>query len=104
VLRAGYRSVFRSRLVVRVELSGLLARLPLVCALWRSLMWLRAQSSSFVLPRIGVGVYAAALAVASPPQGRLIDGRGRTLVLGISTAAWLVAPVATCREFSAASS
>jgi hypothetical protein len=43
------------------------------------LMWLRVQSSSCVLPRIGVGVYAAALAVASPPQGRLIDGRGRTL-------------------------
>jgi MFS family permease len=91
VLRAGYSSVFRSRRVVRVELTGLLARLPLGMCSLAILLWLRAQSSSFVLPGVGVGVYAAALAVASPLQGRLIDRRGRTLVLGISTTAWVVA-------------
>jgi MFS family permease len=93
VLRTGNRSVFRSRLVVRVELSGLLARLPLGMCSLAILLWLRAQSSSFVLPGVGVGVYAAALAVASPLQGRLIDRRGRTLVLGISTTTWVVALV-----------
>ena len=58
------------------------------------LLWLRARSGSFAVPGIGVGAYAAALAVVSPLQGRLIDRRGRAAVLGVSTFGWVVALIA----------
>jgi MFS family permease len=55
------------------------------------LLWLRARSASFAVPGIGVGAYAAALSVVSPLQGRLIDRRGRAVVLGVSTVGWVLA-------------
>jgi len=89
-----YRSVCRTPLVPRVLLCGLPARLPIGMCSLAILLLLRAQSSSFALPGVAVGVYAAANAITAPLQGRLVDRRGRTTVLGVSTAVWMGALVA----------
>lgn len=89
-----YRSVFSTPLVPRVLLCGLPARLPIGMCSLAILLLLRAQSSSFALPGLAVGAYAAANAVTAPLQGRLVDRRGRTVVLGVSTAVWAGALIA----------
>ncbi len=89
-----YRSIFATPQVTPVILTGLLARLPVGMCSLTILLALRAQFSSFALPGVAVGAYAAANALSSPLQGRLVDRRGRTAVLGISTAGWVAALVA----------
>ncbi|MGH2831996.1 MAG: MFS transporter, partial [Solirubrobacteraceae bacterium] len=75
-MRSDYRSLLAVGEVRRLLLSSVLARLPLgICSL-AILLFVRAQTGSFLLGGLAIGAYTLLSAAMAPLQGVLIDRLG----------------------------
>lgn len=76
-----YRSLLAVAEVRRLLLSSVLARLPLgICSL-AILLFVRAQSSSFLVGGLAIGAFTLLSAAMAPLQGALLDRLGQVRVL-----------------------
>lgn len=76
-----YRSLLAVREVRRLLLSSVLARLPLgICSL-AILLFVRAQTGSFLVGGLAIGAFTLLSAAMAPLQGVLIDRLGQVRVL-----------------------
>jgi MFS family permease len=76
-----YRSLLAVSEVRRLLLSSVLARLPLGTCSLAILLFVRAQTSSFLVAGLAVGAFALLGAAMAPLQGALIDRLGQVRVL-----------------------
>lgn len=79
---ARYRSVLLVPGSLGLYATALLARLPQGMSNLAILLLVRASTHSYALAGLATGGAALAVAVAAPPQGRLVDRFGRGRVLG----------------------
>lgn len=76
-----YRAVLEVDGCVRLLATALLGRLPQGMSTLAILLLVRGATHSYAAAGLATGGYALASAVASPPQGRLVDRLGRARVL-----------------------
>ena len=95
-----YRTVLAVPGVRRLYAAGVLARLPQGMATLSILLLVHHATRSYALAGLAVGGEALASAAAGVPQGRLLDGLGRTRVLApfaLTQAALFIALVFAAR-------
>ncbi|MEH1164839.1 MFS transporter [Micromonospora sp. CPCC 205539] len=76
-----YADLWRTPGVPRVMLPAMLARLPVAIEPLAIFLHISAETGSYTAGATALGVFSAALAVAWPLHGRLIDRRGLRVVL-----------------------
>ncbi|MCG5463624.1 MFS transporter [Micromonospora sp. MED01] len=76
-----YAALWRTPGVPRVMLPAMLARLPVAIEPLAIFLHISAKTGSYTAGATALGVFSAALAVAWPLHGRLIDRRGLRVVL-----------------------